>query len=58
MTTLALAIRVPFGLRFSLDTYSTWYNSPSAALYFWSIFLAVVLLIVVTTLWFYRRMRR
>jgi O-antigen/teichoic acid export membrane protein len=58
MTTIALVSRVPFGLRFSLDAYTTWYNSPNAAIYFWSIFLGAVLLIVVSTLWFFRRMRR
>lgn len=58
MTTLAIATRAPLGLRFSLDTYTTWYNSPNAAIYFWSIFAAAVVLIVAFTLWAFRRMQR
>ena len=48
---------VLFALRFSLDQYTDWYNSPNAALLFWSVFTAVVLLIVAVTLWVFRRMR-
>ncbi len=48
---------VLFALRFSLDDYTNWYNSPNAALLFWSCFVAVILLIVVGTLWVFRRMR-
>jgi hypothetical protein len=44
-------------LRFSLDSYTDWYNSPNAALIFWSCFTAGVLLIVGITLWVFRRMR-
>lgn len=43
--------------RFSLDYYSDWYGSPSAAQVFWSFFFAVLLLIVVITLWVVRRTR-
>ncbi len=46
-----------FALRFSLDEYTNWYNSPSAALLFWGIFIGVVLLITVITLYVFRRMR-
>ncbi len=46
-----------FALRFSLDEYTSWYNSPSAALLFWGIFIAVLLLITAVTLWVFRRMR-
>jgi hypothetical protein len=48
---------VLLALRFSLDDYTNWYNSPNAALLFWSCFVAVILLIVVVTLWVFRRMR-
>lgn len=48
---------VLFALRFSLDDYTNWYNSPSAALLFWSCFAAVILLIVAVMLWVFRRMR-
>jgi len=44
-------------LRFSLDDYTNWYNSPYAALWFWAAFTIVVLLIVGITLWWFRRMR-
>jgi hypothetical protein len=57
MTTLANALSVPFGLRFSLDSYTTWYNSPYAAVIFWSVFAAVVLLVVLITMWVFRRMQ-
>jgi hypothetical protein len=46
---------LPFLLRFNLDEYTDWYNSPHAAVLFWSVFVAVVLLIVAVTLWAYRR---
>jgi hypothetical protein len=46
-----------FAIRFSLDDYTNWYNSPSAALLFWSCFTAVVLVIVVLLFWVFRRMR-
>jgi len=48
---------VVLALRFSLDDYTTWYNSPSAAQLFWSFFFAVLLLIVLITMWVVRRMR-
>ncbi|MGA2395194.1 MAG: hypothetical protein ABSH03_17775 [Candidatus Lustribacter sp.] len=57
MTLLAPVLGVLFALRFSLDDYTNWYNSPGAAVYFWSFFFAVVLVIVVVTLWVFRKMR-
>jgi hypothetical protein len=57
MTFLDPLAGVLFALRFSLDQYTDWYNSPNAALLFWSIFVAAILLIVVITLWVFRRMR-
>jgi hypothetical protein len=44
-------------IRFSLDDYTNWYNSPNAALLFWSCFTVVVVLITAITLWVFRRMR-
>ena len=46
-----------FALRFSLDDYTNWYNSPSAALWLWSAFVAVLLLLFAIILWVFRRMR-
>jgi len=57
MTLLTPVLGVLFALRFSLDDYTNWYNSPNAAVYFWSFFFAVVLVIVVVTLWVFRKMR-
>ena len=57
MTFLDPLTSVLFALRFSLDQYTDWYNSPNAALLFWSVFLAVILLIVAITMWVFRRMR-
>jgi hypothetical protein len=57
MTFLDPLASVLFALRFSLDQYTDWYNSPNAALLFWSVFVAAILLIVVITLWVFRRMR-
>jgi hypothetical protein len=44
-------------LRFSLDEYTNWYNSPGAAIYFWSAFTAVILIIIALMMWAFRRMR-
>ena len=57
MTLLASLAGELFALRFSLDQYTDWYNSPNAALLFWSVFTAVLLLVVAITLWVFRRMR-
>ena len=57
MTFLDPLTSVLFALRFNLDQYTDWYNSPNAALLFWSVFTAVVLLIIAITLWVFRRMR-
>jgi hypothetical protein len=55
MTTLEIASRVPFGIRFSLDDYTNWWNSPHAAVLFWSVFVVVILAITALTLWTFRR---
>jgi len=47
---------VLFALRFSLDAYTDWANSPSAALLFWACFTGVVLL-VIGLMWGFRRVR-
>jgi hypothetical protein len=57
MTLLDPLMSVVLALRFNLDEYTDWYNSPNAAIYFWSVFLAVVLIIIAVTLWVFRRMR-
>lgn len=57
MTLFGPLASVLLALRFSLDDYTNWYNSPNAALVFWSFFTVVVLLIVGITLWVFRRMR-
>jgi hypothetical protein len=57
MTLLGLTLYGVFALRFNLDDYTNIYNSPNAALLFWSCFTVVVLLIIGITLWFFRRMR-
>ena len=57
MTLIDPLVSVVFALRFSLDEYTNWYNSPNAAIYFWSVFCTVLLLIVGITLWVFRRMR-
>jgi hypothetical protein len=55
MTSLSSAV---LALRFSLDAYTNWYNSPGAAIYFWSAFTVVILIIVAAMRWVFRRMRR
>jgi hypothetical protein len=57
MTLLDPLVGVILALRFSLDQYTNWYNSPNAALLFWSCFTAVVLVVVGITLWVFRSMR-
>ena len=57
MTFLDPLSSVLLAIRFSLDDYTNWYNSPNAALLFWSFFFVVVLLIVAITLWVFRRVR-
>lgn len=44
-------------IRFSLDAYTNWWNSPGAAQWFWSFFFAVVIVIVAVTLYVFRKMR-
>jgi len=51
MTFLDPLISVLLAIRFSLDDYTNWYNSPNAALLFWPCFIVVVLVIVALTLW-------
>jgi hypothetical protein len=48
---------VPFALRFSLDAYTDWANSPSAALLFWAGFTAVMLVVIGLMMWGFRRAR-
>jgi hypothetical protein len=48
---------VLLAIRFSLDDYTDWYNSPNAALLFWSCFAAISLLTVAITSWVFRRVR-
>jgi hypothetical protein len=57
MTVLDPLVTVLLAIRFSLDDYTNWYNSPNAALLFWSCFAVILLLIVAVTLWVFRRMR-
>jgi heme exporter protein D len=54
MTSLTGAV---LALRFSLDSYTDWYNSPGAAIYFWSAFTAVVLIVIALMMFVFRRMR-
>ena len=44
-------------LRFSLDEYTNWYNSPGAAIYFWGAFTVVLLIVIALMLWVFRRAR-
>jgi hypothetical protein len=57
MTFLDPLSTVLLAIRFSLDDYTNWYNSPNAAVLFWSCFAAILLLIVAITLWMFRRVR-
>jgi hypothetical protein len=42
-------------LKFTLDEYTSWWNSPQAAIYFWSAFLLfVVLVVAVLAVWIAR----
>ena len=56
MTTAALALPRVLLLKFNLDEYTSWWNSPQAALYFWFgfIFLALAVAAGITL---YLRMR-
>jgi hypothetical protein len=58
MPLLAVAAPIVIGLRFSLDDYTNWYNSPAAAVLFWSVFVAVIVVITLVTLWVFRRRAR
>ena len=56
--TLPLAARVLL-LKFNLDEYTSWWNSPQAALYFWGGFILVALLVAgVVTMWVMRTRTR
>ncbi len=57
MTLLAPLMSVALALRFSLDEYTNWYNSPNAAIYFWSAFAAVIVLVIALMLFVFRRVR-
>jgi hypothetical protein len=57
MTCLDLLTAVILAIRFSLDDYTNWYNSPNAAVLFWSMFTALMLVIAVLMFWVFRRMR-
>jgi hypothetical protein len=48
---------VLYAIRFSLDDYTDWYNSPKAALLFWACFTVVVLVMVALMFFAFRRMR-
>jgi hypothetical protein len=48
---------VLLAIRFSLDDYTDWYNSPKAAMLFWACFAVVLLVIIPLTLWVFRRIR-
>jgi hypothetical protein len=54
---MTLLMGAALALRFSLDSYTDWYNSPGAAIYFWSAFTAMVLIVVALMMWAFRRMR-
>ena len=56
--TLLLAARVLL-LKFNLDEYTSWWNSPQAALYFWGGFILVALLVAgIVTMWIARTRTR
>lgn len=46
MTDRLSASLTPLALKFSLDEYTSWWNSPQAAIWFWVIFVLVMLLLV------------
>jgi heme exporter protein D len=48
---------VPLALRFSLDEYTNWYNSPGAAVYFWGAFAVALAIVIALMLWVFRRAR-
>ena len=57
MTSLDPLSIVLLAIRFSLDAYTDWANSPTAALWFWACFTALLLVIVALMMWVFRRMR-
>lgn len=44
-------------LRFNLDEYTSWWNSPQAALYFWLGFLGLAVLVALIATWWFLRTR-
>jgi hypothetical protein len=57
MTCLDSLTMAVFAIRFSLDDYTNWYNSPNAAILFWSMFTALMLVTAALMFWAFRRMR-
>ena len=57
MTFLDRIAGIVLALRLNLDVYTDWYNSPNAAIYFWSAFTVVILVIIALMLFVFRRMR-
>ena len=53
---LPLSMRVLL-LKFDLNEYTSWWNSPQAALYFWLGFLGLVALVAVIVTWWFLRTR-
>ena len=53
---LPLAMRVLL-LKFNLDEYTSWWNSPQAALYFWLVFLGLVAIVGGGVTWWFLRAR-
>jgi hypothetical protein len=45
-------------LHFDLDAYTNMYNSPQAALLFWSCFAVAIVIVAGLMFWLLRRMRR
>ncbi len=55
MTSAALALPRVLLLKFNLDEYTSWWNSPQAALYFWGGFVLVAVVVAAgVTLWVMR----
>ena len=48
---------IVLGLRFSLDTWTNFANSPNAAWIFWGVFLVVAAVAISVTLWVFRHAR-
>jgi hypothetical protein len=57
MKIIMMSPSLVLAIRFSLDDYTNWYNSPNAAIYFWSAFTAVLLIVIALMVWVYQRMR-